>query len=168
MKRQMAFVFVFYLLIIHQATLTDADALVLLKKSIVDPDDALSSWSTCSPHPPATGLEIICVSGISIGIDIITGLHLANLGLFDNINVDAHAHFKGLRSISLNNNNFVEPLPKKRIELGQYGMELIGNKNGANRKIEMTDKRQENENKAKKREVDNKRKNQKRKRSQSY
>ncbi|WOL12452.1 pollen receptor-like kinase 3 [Canna indica] len=109
MKRQMAIAFIFYLLIIHQtaisAPMTDADALVLLKESIVDPDHALSSWSTSSPHSPCSWFGVICVSGI------ITGLRLANLGLSGDINVDALTHFKSLRSISLNNNNFAGPLP---------------------------------------------------------
>ncbi|WOK99975.1 hypothetical protein Cni_G08687 [Canna indica] len=82
----MAYAFIFYLPILHQASLTDADTLVLLKESIVDPPwRPLLLVHLLPSLPPATRSS--------------------------NINVDALAHFKGLRSISLNNNNFAGPLP---------------------------------------------------------
>lgn len=118
-KTKVAFAFVFYLLI-HlmvlaqpaaadgtAASMTDATALLLLKDSFKDAADALSSWSSSTPPcgPPSQWLGVICLHGIVIG------LRLANLGLSGTINVDALSHFKGLRSVSLNNNNLSGPLP---------------------------------------------------------
>ncbi|EXB74365.1 putative inactive leucine-rich repeat receptor-like protein kinase [Morus notabilis] len=43
---------------------------------------------------------------------IITGLHLTNMGLVGAIDIDALAQIRGLRTISLMNNNFSGPMPQ--------------------------------------------------------
>ncbi|XP_074559223.1 pollen receptor-like kinase 3 [Curcuma longa] len=92
--------------------MTDATALLFLKDSFTGAGDALNSWSPSSTASPCSWFGVICESGI------VTGLRLAGLGLSGTVNVTALAHFKGLRSISLNNNNFFGQLPP---DLGSLG-----------------------------------------------
>ncbi|XP_074577569.1 pollen receptor-like kinase 3 [Curcuma longa] len=85
--------------------MTDATALLFLKDSFTGAGDALNSWSSSSTFSPCSWSGVICDSGV------VTGLRLAGLGLAGDINVTALSHFKGLHSISLNNNNFSGHLP---------------------------------------------------------
>ncbi|KAG0501849.1 hypothetical protein HPP92_001921 [Vanilla planifolia] len=99
----------------HASSLSDSNALLLLKSSFHDPDPALSSWSaspasasddSSSSSPCAKSWTgVLCFQGI------VTGLRLGGLGLAGTINVDALSHFTTLRSISFINNNFSGPLP---------------------------------------------------------
>ncbi|KAG6534583.1 hypothetical protein ZIOFF_008486 [Zingiber officinale] len=85
--------------------MTDATALLFLKDSFTGAGDALNSWSSSSTFSPCSWSGVICDSGV------VTGLRLAGLGLAGTINVTALSHFKGLHSISFNNNNFNGQLP---------------------------------------------------------
>ncbi|PKU84927.1 pollen receptor-like kinase 3 [Dendrobium catenatum] len=109
----------FLLFFLHQplsSSLSDSGALLLLKSSFLNPNPALSSWSTPStpatshdesPTSPCTAswIGVLCLRGF------VTGLRLAGLGLQGTINIDALSHFRSLRSISFNNNNLSGPLP---------------------------------------------------------
>ncbi|KAL0909482.1 hypothetical protein M5K25_020356 [Dendrobium thyrsiflorum] len=91
-------------------SLTDADALLLLKSSFQNPEPSLSSWFTGSPNssspcalPRWTG--VLCFNGI------ITGLRLGHLNLTGTINIQALTHFPSLRSLSFVNNSLSGPIP---------------------------------------------------------
>ncbi|THU47207.1 hypothetical protein C4D60_Mb09t13090 [Musa balbisiana] len=89
------------------APLSDTNALLLLKDSFTNAT-ALSSWTPtnsnpCNPSSPWRG--VLCLH------DIVTGLHLSDMGLSGSINVDALSRFTGLRIVSFANNSFSGPIP---------------------------------------------------------
>ncbi|PKA53579.1 putative inactive leucine-rich repeat receptor-like protein kinase [Apostasia shenzhenica] len=101
---------------LHPPPMSDADALLLLKRSFNNPDPALSSWIAGSNPCGGTASDadtgnskpwvgVLCYGGI------VTGLRLGNLGLAGTIDVAALSHFRGLRSISFVNNSLSGPLP---------------------------------------------------------
>ncbi|XP_021716068.1 pollen receptor-like kinase 3 [Chenopodium quinoa] len=89
-------------------SISDVEALLKFKNSLSTPE-ALNSWD------PNTGpcLDknarwngILCLDGNVIG------LHLKSKGLSGNIDVDALASLQGLRTISLEDNEFSGPIPE--------------------------------------------------------
>ncbi|KAI4379692.1 hypothetical protein MLD38_005956 [Melastoma candidum] len=113
--------FVVAVVLFHSAIVTlsapsESDILVAFKKSIVDPKNALSSWSgTKKPCVPGSGkakwVGVLCLGGA------VWGLQLENMGLSGHIDVDSLTGLKGLRTLSVRNNNFDGPLP----DLGKLG-----------------------------------------------
>ncbi|XP_020573839.1 pollen receptor-like kinase 3 [Phalaenopsis equestris] len=91
-------------------SLSDTEALLLLKSSFQNSDLFLSSWSADSPNssspcglPQWTG--VLCFNGI------ITGLRLRHLNLIGTINIEALTHFPSLRTLSFINNSLSGALP---------------------------------------------------------
>lgn len=86
--------------------MSDAAALLHLKESFAN-TSALSTWSeaTSPCDQTSTWHGVVCFDGTLIG------LRLSGLGLGGKIDVDALLQFKGLRSISFENNLFTGPLP---------------------------------------------------------
>ncbi|RWW14378.1 hypothetical protein GW17_00021857 [Ensete ventricosum] len=89
------------------ASLSDTNALLLLKDSFANAT-ALSSWTPinsnpCNPSSPWRG--VLCLR------DVVTGLHLSDMGLSGSINVDALSRVTGLRAVSFANNSFSGPIP---------------------------------------------------------
>lgn len=94
--------------------LSPAEALLLLTKSFANAS-ALESWAAESSPPCGGGTDaspaspwigVVCFKGI------VTGLHLPNMGLSGEIDVDALAALPGLRSVSLVNNSFSGRIPE--------------------------------------------------------
>uniref|UniRef100_A0A0D9XUA5 non-specific serine/threonine protein kinase n=1 Tax=Leersia perrieri TaxID=77586 RepID=A0A0D9XUA5_9ORYZ len=88
---------------------TEAAALLRLKASLIDPTNALSSWSPTSPSLPCNGTNpwprLQCYNGVLIG------LRLANLDLSGDFDFAALSRLQGLHSINLMRNNFSGQLP---------------------------------------------------------
>ncbi|XP_027339596.1 pollen receptor-like kinase 3 [Abrus precatorius] len=84
----------------------ETQSLLKLKQSFTNADQSLSSWipnvSPCS----GPWLGVVCFN------NIITGLHLSNLGLSGRIDVDALSEIRGLRTLSFVNNSFSGPIPE--------------------------------------------------------
>ncbi|GMN52958.1 hypothetical protein TIFTF001_022095 [Ficus carica] len=96
----------FSLLFPFSLSVSEADALLKLKNSFNQSDNALSSWVPNSSPCLSRWAGIMCFDGI------ITGLHLTNMGLSGSIDIDALSQIRGLRTISLMNNNFSGPMPQ--------------------------------------------------------
>ncbi|XP_031500722.1 pollen receptor-like kinase 6 [Nymphaea colorata] len=86
------------------SALSEADALLQLKKSIQNPE-ALSSWTAGADPCTSHWRGVICFNGV------ITGLHLGGIGLAGTIDVEALRQLPGLRSVSFQSNNFSGPFP---------------------------------------------------------
>ncbi|CAK8532060.1 unnamed protein product [Lathyrus sativus] len=84
---------------------SETQSLLKLKQSLTNSDKILASWipnvSPCS----GTWTGVICFN------NVITGLHLSDLGLSGTIDVEALAEIRGLRTISFINNSFSGPMP---------------------------------------------------------
>ncbi|KAI4376392.1 hypothetical protein MLD38_014161 [Melastoma candidum] len=96
---------------------SESDVLIAFKKSIVDPKNALSSWTgSTKPCVPGSGkanwVGVLCLGGS------VWGLQLENMGLSGHIDVDSLTGLPALRTLSVRNNNFDGPLPN----LGKLGM----------------------------------------------
>uniref|UniRef100_A0A0E0L8Z6 non-specific serine/threonine protein kinase n=1 Tax=Oryza punctata TaxID=4537 RepID=A0A0E0L8Z6_ORYPU len=97
---------------VAQTNLTDAEALMQLKKSFTN-SSSLSSWLITSTDgdksPCAPGSHewhgVVCSRGK------VTGLRLNGLHLGGTVDVDALVGFRRLRSVSFASNNFSGPLP---------------------------------------------------------
>ncbi|XP_061362512.1 pollen receptor-like kinase 3, partial [Gastrolobium bilobum] len=85
---------------------SESQSLLRLKQSFTNADRALASWipnvSPCS----GTWVGVVCFN------NIITGLHLSDLGLSGKIDVEALAEIRGLRTLSFVNNSFSGPIPE--------------------------------------------------------
>ncbi|KAK8969257.1 putative inactive leucine-rich repeat receptor-like protein kinase [Platanthera guangdongensis] len=96
------------------SSLSDSDALLLLKSSFLNPDPALSSWiipslpssdEAASPACAASWTGVLCFQGF------VVSLRLGGLGLSGTIDAAALSHLRALRSVSFINNNLTGPLP---------------------------------------------------------
>ncbi|KAK4756872.1 hypothetical protein SAY87_006999 [Trapa incisa] len=83
----------------------ESDALMRLKESFTDTRAALASWAGGS-HPCSGWRGVVCIN------NIITGLHLSDLGLSGKIDVDALLTIRSLRTVSFTNNGFSGPIPE--------------------------------------------------------
>ncbi|OWM74385.1 pollen receptor-like kinase 3 [Punica granatum] len=83
----------------------EADALLRLKQSFQDDNEALGSW-VASSHPCSGWKGVVCFN------NIITGLHLSDLGLAGKIDAEALLLIRSLRTISFVNNDFSGPIPE--------------------------------------------------------
>ncbi|KAG2717907.1 hypothetical protein I3760_03G195800 [Carya illinoinensis] len=101
-------------------SVSDKEALLRLKKSFIHAD-ALSSWVPNSSPCSDNWYGVICFDGI------ITGLHLTNLGLSGNIDVEALLELRGLRTISMMNNSFSGPIPDFHMLGALKSLLLTGN-----------------------------------------
>lgn len=89
-------------------SISDVEALLKFKNSLSNPG-TLNSWDPNTPpcidkYAPWQG--VVCFDGV------VVGLHLKSMGLSGNMDVDALANIPGLRTISLEDNNFTGPLPE--------------------------------------------------------
>ncbi|KAL5572327.1 hypothetical protein UlMin_021924 [Ulmus minor] len=89
----------------YSLSLTEADALLKLKNSFSQ-TNALTSWVPASSPCSSRWAGVMCFDGI------ITGLHLTNMGLSGKIDIEALSQIRGLRTISLMNNNFSGSMPE--------------------------------------------------------
>ncbi|KAF5481670.1 hypothetical protein F2P56_002307 [Juglans regia] len=125
----MAAVHILFLLLFFLPSLSlsvsDKEALLKLKKSFIHAD-ALSSWVPNSSPCSDDWLGVICVDGK------ITGLHLTNLGLSGNIDVEALLELRGLRTIGMVNNSFSGPIPDFHMLGALKSLLLTGNKFSGN------------------------------------
>lgn len=87
------------------AAASEAQALLQLKTSFAQADDALSSWLPNSSPCHSKWAGVMCFDGI------ITGLHLTGMGLSGKIDISALLDIRGLRTISFMNNSFAGPMP---------------------------------------------------------
>ncbi|KAJ7951483.1 putative Receptor-like kinase [Quillaja saponaria] len=89
-------------------SLSESEALLRLKDSFTNAEEALSSWSNesapCDGENQWDGL--ICYNGI------VSGLRLEGLGLSGKIDIDALLQIRGLRTISIMKNSFTGPIPE--------------------------------------------------------
>lgn len=95
-------------------SLSPTEALLLLTKSFANAS-ALESWAMESSPPCGGGANVSPASpwiGVVCFKGIVTGLHLSNMGLSGNIDVEALAALPGLRSMSLVNNSFSGLIPE--------------------------------------------------------
>ncbi|PSS15451.1 Pollen receptor-like kinase [Actinidia chinensis var. chinensis] len=87
-------------------SVSDTEALLKLKKWLSH-TNPLNSWkqntSPCNNDDPWAG--VMCNDGV------MTGLHLAEMGLSGNIDIDALLELSTLRTLTLVNNSFSGPLP---------------------------------------------------------
>ncbi|XP_059433253.1 pollen receptor-like kinase 3 [Corylus avellana] len=98
--------FFFFLFPLRSLSLdSDNQALLALKQSFTH-SDALTSWLPNSSPCSAKWFGVICFDGS------ITGLHLTGLALSGNIDVNALAQLRGLRTISFVNNSFTGQIPQ--------------------------------------------------------
>ncbi|KAK9060532.1 hypothetical protein SSX86_021236 [Deinandra increscens subsp. villosa] len=90
-----------------KAYLTDADALLRIKKSLNDPEP-LDSWKlgTIPCDDVIRWVGIVCNNGI------VTNLHLKSMSLSGNLDFTALEQMAGLRVISIENNSFSGPIPE--------------------------------------------------------
>ncbi|XP_054804794.1 pollen receptor-like kinase 3 [Prosopis cineraria] len=95
----------FFLTLPAFSSSSDVDALLKLKQSFTNAA-TLSSWVPNSSPCSARWAGIICDN------NIITGLHLSDLGLSGKVDIDAMLEIKGLRTVSLVNNSFSGPIPE--------------------------------------------------------
>lgn len=86
--------------------LSDADALLQLKRSFANADATLSSWVPNSSPCQARWVGVVCYN------TTITGLHLSDLGLSGKIDIDAMVNVPTLRTVSFMNNSFSGPIPE--------------------------------------------------------
>ncbi|KAK7304012.1 hypothetical protein RJT34_14994 [Clitoria ternatea] len=98
--------FFFFFSLFSLSSSLETQSLLRLKQSFSNADQSLSSWipnvSPCS----GTWIGVVCFN------NIITGLHLSDLGLSGKIDVDALTEIQGLRTLSFVNNSFSGPLPQ--------------------------------------------------------
>lgn len=83
---------------------TEADALLKFKESLRNVD-ALRSWESSS-RVCNSWAGVVCFNGI------ITGLHLSDMGLSGDIDIDALESIRSLRTLSFVNNSFSGPIPE--------------------------------------------------------
>lgn len=83
----------------------EADDALLRFKDSFDDNGALVSWVPGS-HPCSGWNGVVCFN------NIITGLHLSDLGLSGKIDVEALLPIRSLRTISFINNDFSGPIPE--------------------------------------------------------
>ncbi|KAL7600666.1 hypothetical protein Lser_V15G25351 [Lactuca serriola] len=90
-----------------KAYMTDADALLRIKKSLNDPEP-LDSWKlgTQPCDEVIRWVGLVCTNGI------VSNLHLKSMSLSGNIDLNALSQMPGLRIISLENNSFSGPIPE--------------------------------------------------------
>ncbi|KAK7363321.1 hypothetical protein VNO77_05460 [Canavalia gladiata] len=88
----------------YSLSMPESQALLKLKQSFSDPQP-LSSWLPNQNPCTSRWLGVICFN------NVITSLHLADLGLSGSIDVDALLQIRSLRSISFVNNSFSGPIP---------------------------------------------------------
>ncbi|XP_062183190.1 pollen receptor-like kinase 3 [Phragmites australis] len=88
---------------------TDAAALLRLKESFSDPNNALEAWSPRSPSVPCD--ETDPWPGVQCYKGILVGLRLAHLNLSGTFDFAALAKLPGLHSVNLKHNAFSTPLP---------------------------------------------------------
>ncbi|CAH8378621.1 unnamed protein product [Eruca vesicaria subsp. sativa] len=86
--------------------LSDSEAILKFKKSLVvgQPKNALASWD--DKTPPCTWSGVLCNRGS------VWGLQMENLELSGSIDIDALAGLKSLRTLSFMNNKFGGPFPE--------------------------------------------------------
>ncbi|RDX78749.1 Pollen receptor-like kinase 3, partial [Mucuna pruriens] len=90
---------------VSSASATETQSLLRLKQSFSNGDRSLSSWIPNVSPCAGTWLGVVCFN------NIITGLHLSDLGLSGPIDVDALSEISGLRTLSFINNSFTGPIP---------------------------------------------------------
>ncbi|KAL2338801.1 hypothetical protein Fmac_013247 [Flemingia macrophylla] len=98
------FLLLLLLLLPFSLSLPENEALLALKTSLSNPQ-SLSSWVPNQNPCAAKWVGVICFN------NIITSLHLVNLGLSGPIDVDSLLSIPSLRSLSFVNNNFSGPIP---------------------------------------------------------
>ncbi|OIV97348.1 hypothetical protein TanjilG_07100 [Lupinus angustifolius] len=84
---------------------SETESLLRLKQSFTNADTSLSSWIP-NVSPCGNWIGVVCFK------NIITGLHLSDLGLSGKIDIDALMQIPGLRTISFVNNSFSGPVPE--------------------------------------------------------
>ncbi|XP_027368104.1 pollen receptor-like kinase 3 [Abrus precatorius] len=85
-------------------SLSESEALLKLKQSFTN-SQPLSSWLPNQNPCTSKWVGVICFN------NIITSLHLADLGLSGTIDIDSILEIRTLRSISFVNNSFTGPIP---------------------------------------------------------
>ncbi|KAJ7956007.1 putative Receptor-like kinase [Quillaja saponaria] len=86
-------------------SLSENEALLKVRSSFTNAE-ALSSWDLKSSPCKDRWVGVLCTDGI------ITSLHLTDLGLSGNIDIEALGEIHGLRTISFVNNSFTGPIPE--------------------------------------------------------
>lgn len=86
-------------------SLTENQALLKLKASLIHAG-ALDDWVSGSSPCVKQWAGVVCFGGI------ITGLHLSDLGLSGQIDIEALQQLRALRTISFVNNSFSGPIPE--------------------------------------------------------
>lgn len=96
--------FLFLFLSSPSLSASDTEALLKLKQSFTN-SDSLSSWVPNQNPCSSRWVGVICFN------NIVSSLHLVDLGLSGNIDVDALLQIPTLRTISFVNNTFSGPIP---------------------------------------------------------
>ncbi|KAE9587666.1 putative protein kinase RLK-Pelle-LRR-III family [Lupinus albus] len=92
--------------LIHLAlSVSETEPLMKLKQSFTNADNSLSSWIQ-NVTPCGNWVGVVCFR------NIITGLHLSDLGLSGKIDVDALMQIPTIRTISFVNNSFSGSIPQ--------------------------------------------------------
>ncbi|XP_061361811.1 pollen receptor-like kinase 3 [Gastrolobium bilobum] len=86
-------------------SVSENEALLKLKQSFTD-SQSLSSWVPNQNPCSSRWVGVICFN------NVITSLHLADLGLSGNIDIEALMEIRTLRTISFVNNSFSGPMPE--------------------------------------------------------
>lgn len=118
------FLLLFFILpLATTASMTEMEALLLLKKSFTNAQ-SLNSW-----HP---GLPVCADKRSWVGVicsnNVIMSLRLGRMGLSGEINIDALVNLPKLRSISIANNSFSGPIPSLNRLRALKAIYLSGNK----------------------------------------
>ncbi|KAK7411842.1 hypothetical protein VNO78_03285 [Psophocarpus tetragonolobus] len=100
------YLFLFLFLLLSVCCALETQSLLRLKESLTNSERALASWipnvSPCS----GSWTGVVCFD------NVITGLHLSDLGLSGPIDVEALAEIHTLRTLSFVNNSFSGPIPQ--------------------------------------------------------
>jgi len=102
------FILIFFLLISlpsHSSSISEAEALLKLKQSFTN-TQSLASWVPNQNPCSSRWVGVICFD------NVVSSLHLTDLGLSGKIDIDSLLQIPTLRTISFVNNSFSGPIPE--------------------------------------------------------